>query len=170
MPIQGDAGSICFKPNSFDILISSFSLQWLQDFDKIFTSFYKILKPNGVFIFCLPVNESLKELREASLKSECKFRFNSLPIIEDLNFLLKESNFKINNSFTKNLTEEFENSIDALKSLKKVGANSFLTKINPITKTQLRKFENFCLKNSTMNGKKFSNSWKVAYFVLNANS
>ena len=52
--IQGDIEQIPFQNHSFDIIFSSFSLQWVKNFPQNFLNFFSLLKSGGVFAFCLP--------------------------------------------------------------------------------------------------------------------
>lgn len=164
--IRGDIQNLQFEENSFDIIISSFCLQWLEDFDRNFLQFFKILKPNGIFAFCLPTSESLKELRLASIESGCDFNFNDLPKIENLKFFLKKSGFIEKKIFQEIIIKEFTNGYKALKSLKILGANHSNKIKKLINKTKLQKFNNFCLKNFAIKNKNIKVSWMTSYFIL----
>lgn len=41
-----------FKKNEFDIVISSFAFQYFKDLKKPFKEISKVLKKNGIFVFC----------------------------------------------------------------------------------------------------------------------
>ncbi|MBU3905258.1 MAG: methyltransferase domain-containing protein [Nanoarchaeota archaeon] len=43
-----------FKKNSFDIAVSSWAFQYSPNLNKLFKEVYKIIKPNGIFIFSMP--------------------------------------------------------------------------------------------------------------------
>ena len=163
--IQADIENLPFQPQSFDLIISSFSLQWLKDFEKTFARIFEILKPNGVFVFCLPTSGSLFELREASLASECNFNFNELPKIENLKSALKKSGFEEKKFVEEVLKQTFENGSEGLKSLKRIGAGLPTKKRNVVSKTQLKQFNNFCLKNFSADNKSTRLSWFVPYFA-----
>lgn len=162
--IQSDFENLPFKNHSFDILISSFSLQWLNDFEKNFSQFSSLLKPQGFFIFCLPTADSLQELTLASASSNCNFNFNNLPEINYLKSILEKCGFAQNLCESEVLKSEFDSGIAALKSIKKTGAN-YLIKKKPVSKTQLESFDSFCLKNFCSLSKKISISWNVSYFI-----
>lgn len=159
--IQADFENLPFKNNCFDALISSFSLQWLNYFEKTFAQFFAALKPNGKFIFCLPVEPSLHELKSANT-----FEFNRLPEIFKLQSALENSGFKPIFFKEKNFRQNFANGIAALKSFKKIGANYTNSRHQTINKTKLKNFNDFCLKNFGGKNKKLAISWHVAFFVL----
>ncbi len=159
--IQADFENLPFKNNSFDILISSFSLQWLSDFDKNFAQFFALLKPKGILIFCLPTDGSLSELKSANV-----FNFNPLPKIADLKTSLKKVGFSKISFETEVIKQSFENGVEALKSLKKIGANYSEKNGKIITKSILAQFNNFCLKNFGTRTRKIETSWAVSYFIF----
>jgi malonyl-CoA O-methyltransferase len=157
-PIQGDIENLPFKNRSFDLIISSFSLQWIENFEETFAKIFSLLKPNGTFAFCLPTSESLSELRAENI-----FNFHDLPKVEDIKSALKKSGF-VKVFFQKKIVKQnFENGYEALKSLKKIGANYSEKRKKIITKTQLK---HFCLKNSSTTDKTISISWIISYFVF----
>jgi malonyl-CoA O-methyltransferase len=158
-PIQGDIENLPFKNHSFDLIISSFSLQWIEDFEKNFSKIFSLLKPNGTFAFCLPTFGSLPELRAENI-----FNFNDLPKVENLKSALKKSGFVEVFFQTKAVKQNFENGYEALKSLKKIGANYSEKRKKIITKTQLKHFR---LKNSQQENKNpYSLTWIETYFIL----
>jgi len=165
-PIQGDIENLPFENQSFDVIISSFSLQWVDDLEKTFVKIFSLLKPNGIFAFCVPTSESLQELKAANI-----FSFNELPKISDLDSAIEKSAFIKKFFETKISKENFKNGLEALKSLKRIGANSSKREKERITKAQLDQFNNFCLKNSHQLNKNsdafgFNISWTETYFVL----
>jgi malonyl-CoA O-methyltransferase len=158
-PIQGDIENPPFENHSFDLIISSFSLQWIEDFEKNFSKIFSLLKPKGTFAFCIPTFESLPELREENI-----FNLNDLPKIEDLKSALKKSGFVEVFFQRKIVKQNFENGYEALKSLKEIGANYSKKKEKKITKTQLKHFR---LKNFQQENKNpYSLTWIEAYFIL----
>jgi len=161
IPTQADIENLPFEKNFFDLIISSFSLQWISDFEKNFSQFFSLLKPNGIFAFCLPTAGSLTELKSANL-----FNFNQLPEIKDLKSALKKSGFHEKFFAEEIVKQEFKNGLEALKSLKKIGANYSVQQKRIITKTQLDQFNKFCLKNFGTANKNIGISWSVSYFLL----
>ncbi len=159
--IQADFENLPFEDNSFDIITSSFSLQWSTNFEKNFSRFFSLLKTQGIFAFCLPCEESLNELKSANI-----FSFNQLPKKEELQNLLKKVGFKEMLCETENITQKFSNGIEAIKSLKKTGANYSFKNQNLLTKSHLKKFNSFCLKNFGDESRKISITWSVNYFIF----
>lgn len=158
--IQSDFERLPFKNHSFDLLISSFSLQWLENLEQSFAQFFSLLKTSGILVFCLPTQGSLNELKSANI-----FNFTKLPKAEDLILALQKNGFTEKKFQTEILKQEFESGLQALKSLKKIGAN-YSNKNKILNKTQLKEFNNFCLKNFGTANKKIRVSWFVSYFIF----
>ncbi len=163
--IVGDGENLPLKNESLDIIISSFSLQWLQNFEKVFNDFYRILKKDGILAFCLPNSSSLEEIKIASVKSGCNFYFSDLPKTTDLKSQLEQCGFKEQFIDSEIIESQFEGAVKALKSLKKIGAN-YSNQKNFITKKQLQHFDCFNSENQSKDNKKFAISWNISYFVF----
>lgn len=159
--IQADFDNLPFKKSSFDILISSFSLQWANNFAQNLAQFAQILKENGIFILAIPTKNSLLELKSANI-----FNFNDLPSIESIKSAINSTIFKEILFKEEILQQKFNSGLEAIKSLKKIGANYSNSSQNKINKTTLQKFNNFCLKNFSDTDRKIHVSWNVSYFIL----
>jgi len=161
-PIVADIESLPLKKESCDVIISSFALQWLENFEKSFDNFYHILKKDGILAFCIPTNESFDKLKEASKNSGCNFYFNELPTITDLEEKLQKCGF-IKEYFESEILElEFSGTIAALKHLKKIGAN-YSEEKKFITKKQLKDFDQYYSQNLS---DKFTFLWNISYLIL----
>lgn len=161
LKIQCDFNQLPFAKNSFDIVISSFSLQWIEDFPQFFKDIYKILKPSGKLIFAIPTQESLKELKYNQI-----FHFNKLPEADLLRLLSKKHLFQEIDFYQDTLKQSFDSPISAIKFIKNIGANYSEISHNTITKNQLSEFNSFYLKNCADRNKTFEISWHVSFFLL----
>ncbi|MDG2089997.1 MAG: malonyl-ACP O-methyltransferase BioC [Gammaproteobacteria bacterium] len=63
--ICADAEALPFIENSFDMVFSSLSIQWCQDYAVLFTELNRILKPKGKFYISTFGPETLQELTQA---------------------------------------------------------------------------------------------------------
>ncbi len=165
LAIQADIENLPFRNDSFDLIISSFSLQWLNDFDHSFSCLYKILRKDGILSFCLPNAQSLAEIKIASQKSKCNFHFNDLPKDVEIKNVLTKNNFTQILFNKKSITQNFSDGIKALKSLKSFGG-SYSANNRFIGKKNLQNFQNFYLKNSINDGNNFPLSWAVSYHIF----
>ncbi len=163
--INADFENFDFGKKKFDIIISSFSLQWLENYGDFFAKIKKTLSLNGIFIFCLPIQGSLSELEQSSLESGCNFNFLPLPSIDFLRNSLLENNFKINFLEIETIAEPFTTSVLALKKIKKLGAHYSYFSKKFISKKNLTDFNKFYLKYSVKNAKNPAISWNIAYII-----
>lgn len=63
--VLGNAASLPFADNSFDIVISNLMIQWSENKYLSFAEISRVLKPNGQLIFTALVKPSLHQLIEA---------------------------------------------------------------------------------------------------------
>jgi len=154
----GDIEDLNFPNKYFDIIISSFSLQWIKDFENLIKKLKIIGKNNFIFAFALPNSDSFRNL-------ESPFRIIDLPSQNSLkNFLLKE-NFEekfLNNQI---ILQNFSNPIEALKNFKKMGTNYNFYKNNPANFFDYSKFKKFYLNNYKKNYN-FILDWSVSYLIF----
>lgn len=62
--ICGDAEAMPLPDDRFDLLVSSFALQWCPDLSAVFSEAYRVLQTGGRFYFTLPVAGTLRELKD----------------------------------------------------------------------------------------------------------
>jgi len=162
-PILADIENLPFKNNeTFDIIFSSFALQWLDSFDNLFTNLHSLLKKNGVVIFCLPTSKTFAEIKEASKKSDCNFAIRNLPDSLYIKEALVKARFKEKIFANDIISQKYSNAVDALKEFKKIGTNyseKFATK-KSITKINLQKFNVFFSQVNNNN-----TSWHLCYLI-----
>uniref|UniRef100_A0A3B4AX18 Arginine-hydroxylase NDUFAF5, mitochondrial n=1 Tax=Periophthalmus magnuspinnatus TaxID=409849 RepID=A0A3B4AX18_9GOBI len=61
--ILADEEFLPFKDDTFDLVLSSMSLHWVNDLPGALRQVWRVLKPDGAFIAALPGGDSLYELR-----------------------------------------------------------------------------------------------------------
>lgn len=159
--IQSDIETLPLKENTFDAITASFSLQWLNDLTKSFSHLKRLLKAKGVFAFCIPIAGSLHELKAANL-----FNFNDLPKIDEVRFSIQQAGFNEIALQQNTIKQEFSTALDAVKSIKRLGANYSAKKEQTLTKSKLKEFNSFCLKNFSNQDKNIEISWNICYFLL----
>lgn len=122
--VLADMEDLPFKNESFDFAVSNFSIHW-SDFDRTFAETRRVLKPDGKFVFNIPVGGSLKAVE--SILGETQFDFPCVPeILESL----KKAGFKIDDFFVEEFEKEFKSGYDLLVHLHKTGVS-----VNPQKKS-----------------------------------
>lgn len=162
--MQGDFENLPFAKNSFDILISSFSLQWMSDFEKNFLKFSEILKSGGIFILALPTHNSLQEIKSAQAVETIDF-----PRAELIKSAAKKSGFVEIFFEQETKFEEFSKASQCLKTVNKIGGGYSKNKSKKLNKSALKKLDEFCLENFSSANKKTVISWSISYFLFTKN-
>ncbi len=162
-PILADIENLPFKNReTFDIIFSSFALQWLENFEQLFLNLHLLLKKNGMIIFCLPTEKTFAEIKEASKKSDCNFSLQKLVNQDSIRQSLLNVGFKEKLFSQEIIEQKHQNAVAALKELKKIGTNyseNFI-KQKSIAKKNLQKFNVFFSQNSSNNA-----SWHLCYLI-----
>jgi len=65
-----DAELLPYKENSFELVVSSFTFQWLNDWSRTMNEIKKVIKPGGTFAFSVFGSKTFFELRQ-SFKKAC---------------------------------------------------------------------------------------------------
>ncbi|XP_046769410.1 arginine-hydroxylase NDUFAF5, mitochondrial isoform X4 [Gallus gallus] len=97
--VVADEECLPFKENTFDLVVSSLSLHWVNDLPKAFREIHQVLKPDGVFIGAMFGGDTLYELRcslqLAELEREGGFSPHVSPFVavSDLGHLLSRAGF-----------------------------------------------------------------------------
>jgi len=156
LKICADIESLPFAESSFDAIISSFSLQWIEDFENLFNVLKKLLKPRALLAFSIPDNQSFQELKNSP------FLINKMPDKLELLNVLERHQFIKKSFINEKIYEKFLNLVEALKSFKKIGVNYYLPNNN---KKSFQELKTFYLKNfqNSLTYKKLS--WSVCYFI-----
>ncbi|NXN20188.1 NDUF5 hydroxylase, partial [Indicator maculatus] len=97
--VVADEEFLPFKEDTFDLVVSSLSLHWVNDLPKAFREIHQVLKPDGVFIGAMFGGDTLYELRcslqLAELEREGGFSPHVSPFtaVSDLGHLLSRAGF-----------------------------------------------------------------------------
>jgi len=100
---------------NFDLAFSNMALHWSPNLAKTLSAIYHCLAKEGVLIFAIPLKGTLKELKSYSRREFLSF--------QEVERLLVSANLKILYHNTQIYEENFVNALEALRSLKRVGAN-----------------------------------------------
>lgn len=163
--INADFSEIPIKNDSLDFIISSFSMQWCNDFDKLFKEINRILKNEGILIFSLPIFESFPEIIEANISSNCNFNFLEMPKNYEILQNLEQNNFQKILNEQEIISKKHKNALNFIKEIKKIGASfaeiKNLNQKNFINRKKIEKFNDFLFE-------KYNNkvSWNVGYFIF----
>jgi len=85
---------ICFKDNVFDKIFSLCVIEHIKNFNEVFNEAYRILKPNGTFIFSV---DNLQNIKDKSLIDEHMTKHNVIKYFkkDELKKYLENAGFKV---------------------------------------------------------------------------
>jgi len=128
--VCGDGEALPFKANSFALVVSTSTFQWLYPFNKAFAEAWRVLEPGSRFCFALFGEKTLYELRDSykrALASEGGTALDRSHVFaseEEVLQSLVEAGFK-DCSVASELEVEVHADVPALlRSLKNIGAGN----------------------------------------------
>ena len=124
--IVSDIESMPFGPESFDLIISSFTLHWCEEIEKIFYDIRKSLKNDGIFMFTTVGPNTLRELQEAYTYIDIEQHVNSFTDMHMYGDSLLKCGFDDPVMDMEEIIVEYSSFRGVLNSLKKTGANTVI--------------------------------------------
>lgn len=120
---QADAEILPYKEAVFDIVFSNLTYQWIHNFRQAFSEIKRVLKNKGRFYFSILVEDTLTELYR-TLKDVVKkdYAADFLPNPKYIKLELKWHGLDIAWWEEVTLKRYYENSLELVKRLKKIGA------------------------------------------------
>ena len=97
--VTADEEFLPFAPASFDLIVASLSLHWVNDLPGALIQLRQALKPDGLFLASLPALGTLAELRAALTEAETELtgglspRVSPFPELRDCAHLLQRAGF-----------------------------------------------------------------------------
>jgi len=123
-----------FEKSALELAFANMSFQWSLDFSKTLRVMHDQLCDQGILAFSIPLDGTFD-----ALKPSHRNTFFSPQIIEAV---LQSSRFVIKASQTLNITQQFSSPLEALRSIKKIGATTLMNEcVKPsglLTKNKLK--------------------------------
>jgi malonyl-CoA O-methyltransferase len=128
--VEGDAERLLFPADSFDVVVSTSTYQWLDDLPAAFRQVFRVLRPGGLFRFALFSEGTLRELRDSYAEAErsCGFtpgerthRFRSL---RDVSAALEAAGFDAAEVTSEEEREWYPTVPDVLRAVRGIGAGT----------------------------------------------
>jgi SAM-dependent methyltransferase len=101
LSVVADEEWLPFAPGSFDLVVASMSLHWINDLPGALIQIRRVLRPGGLFLASLPVLGTLHELRGALTEAETCLsggaapRISPFPDLRDCAGLLQRAGFDL---------------------------------------------------------------------------
>jgi len=132
MQVIGDEEALPFAPESFDLVVSVLALQAVNDLPGAFVQARHALKPDGLFLACLPGGRTLHELRHALTVAETEISQGASPRVypfadvRDMGGLLQRAGFALPVADVEPLTVRYDTMFGLLRDLRAMGAANAL--------------------------------------------
>ena len=116
-----------FAPASFDLIVASLSLHWINDLPGTLLQLRHALKPDGLFLASMPVLPTLSDLRTALLRAEMEVsggaspRVSPFPELRDCAGLLQRAGFALPVADADEIALAYRDPLALLRDLRAAG-------------------------------------------------
>ncbi|KAL8903739.1 MAG: hypothetical protein Q9207_003734 [Kuettlingeria erythrocarpa] len=125
-----DIESLPFAPHSFDAVLSSLSLHWVNDLPSLLSQVAKILKPDSPFLAAIFGGDSLFELRTSLQLADLDRRggvathVSPLADVRDVGGLLQKAGFKLLTVDVDDIVVEYPDTFALMQDLQAMGESN----------------------------------------------
>ncbi len=125
--VAADEEFLPFGPGSFDLVVASLSLHWVNDLPGALLQIRRALRPGGLFLASLPALGTLIELRTALTEAEAEIaggaapRVSPFPELRDCAHLLQRAGFALPVADVEEIRLLYANPLGLLKDLRAAG-------------------------------------------------
>ncbi|KZZ98711.1 Methyltransferase type 11 [Moelleriella libera RCEF 2490] len=125
-----DEESVPYKPESFDLVMSSLSLHWINDLPGILAQINSVLKPDCPFIGAMLGGDTLFELRsslqlaEQERRGGISPRVSPLADVRDVGGLLQKAGFKMLTVDVDDIIVDYPDTFALMKDLQAMAENN----------------------------------------------
>jgi len=119
-----------FPDGTFDLVISSGSIHWVNDLPKLFSEARRVLKPDGCFMLAMIGGESLSELRASMVLAELEREGGVSPHcgpfvqLSDVGNLMQRAGFALPTLDVDTMKVSFPNAAILMEHLQRMGENN----------------------------------------------
>ncbi|MEQ8496455.1 MAG: methyltransferase domain-containing protein, partial [Gammaproteobacteria bacterium] len=122
--VCADAERLPFATDSFDLIVSSLSLQWCEDLPAVFEGARRCLTEGGLFLFSTLGPDTLQELRAANAAVDGAPRVNRFIDMHIIGDVLGVAGFADPVMEAEHITMEYDDVMTLLRDLKGIGATN----------------------------------------------
>ncbi|KLJ11933.1 hypothetical protein EMPG_12917 [Blastomyces silverae] len=122
--------SLPFEPNTFDAVLSSLSIHWINDLPSLLTQVNHILKPDSPFIAAMFGGDTLFELRTSLQLADLERRggvsphISPLADVRDVGGLLGKAGFKLLTVDVEDIVVEYPDTFALMTDLQAMGESN----------------------------------------------
>lgn len=122
--LVGDAESLPFADNSFELIASSLTFQWCNDLPQLFREIQRVLAPGGLLLFTTLGPDTLKELRASWRAVDDSIHINSFADMHDVGDAMLSGSLGDPVVDMEQITITYEKAITLMRDLKTIGAHN----------------------------------------------
>ncbi len=127
MCVAADEEFLPFAPGSFDLVVASLSLHWINDLPGALLQLRQALRPEGLLLASLPALGTLAEFRSALTEAEAAAtggaspRVSPFPELRDCAQLLQRAGFRLPVADVEDITLAYADPFALLRELRAAG-------------------------------------------------
>ncbi|WBV44461.1 methyltransferase domain-containing protein [Pseudoroseomonas cervicalis] len=139
LPLAADEEWLPFAPGSFDLVVASLSLHWVNDLPGTLLQIRRALAPDGLFLASLPALGTLQPLREALATAESGLRdglsprISPFPELRDGAALLQRAGFAMPVADRERIGLRYRTPLALLRDLQAAGESNAVLARDPRT-------------------------------------
>ncbi len=125
--VAADEEFLPFAPGSFDLVVASLALHWVNDLPGCLIQLRQALRPDGLLLASLPALGTLRELRAALTEAEVELtggvspRVSPFPELRDCASLLQRAGFALPVADVEDITLLYADPLALLRDLRAAG-------------------------------------------------
>ena len=125
--LVADEEALPFGAGSLDLVISCFSLHWVNDLPGTLAQIRYALKPDGLFLAAMPGGTTLAELRESLMRAELELDGGAAPRVSpfvdvrDAGMLLQRAGFALPLVDVDTITVTYDHPLRLMQELRAMG-------------------------------------------------
>jgi NADH dehydrogenase [ubiquinone] 1 alpha subcomplex assembly factor 5 len=125
--VAADEELLPFAPASFDLIVASLALHWVNDLPGALIQMRQALRPDGLLLASLPALGTLAELRQALTEAEAALtggaapRVSPFPDLRDCASLLQRAGFALPVADVEDITLLYADPLGLLRDLRAAG-------------------------------------------------
>lgn len=132
LTVAADEEALPFRDESFELVVSALSLQWVNDLPGTLSQIRRALKPDGLFLAVMAGGETLTELRQSLAAAESEIEGGLSPRVAPfievrvMGTLLQRAGFALPVTDIDRVTVRYEHLGALLRDLRAMGATNAL--------------------------------------------
>jgi NADH dehydrogenase [ubiquinone] 1 alpha subcomplex assembly factor 5 len=125
--LVADEEALPFRAETFDLVLSCFSLHWINDLPGTLAQVRHALKPDGLFLAAMPGGTTLQELREAVMRAELELdggaglRVSPFVDLRDAGSLLQRAGLAMPLVDVETITVTYDHPLKLMQELRGMG-------------------------------------------------